>query len=101
MTAIQPTKVLIVLLASYPLWIGVISLAVTWSEGASVTAGWIVAGSLVLALLAWLAVMSHEIRHALDPARMRISVDSPLWRKRFRCFSSEIKDPPTLVGRRV
>ena len=72
MTAIQPTKVLIVLLASYPLWIGVISLAVTWSAGASVTAGWIVAGSLVLALLAWLAVMSHEIRHAIE---LRMAVD--------------------------
>jgi hypothetical protein len=44
----------------------VISLAVTWSAGTSVTGGWIVAGSLVLALLVWLAVMSHEIRHAIE-----------------------------------
>jgi hypothetical protein len=50
----------------------VISLAVTWSAGTSVTGGWIVAGSLVLALLVWLAVMSHEIRHAIE---LRMAVD--------------------------
>ncbi len=66
MTAIQPTKVLIVLLASCLFWIGVISLAVMWFAGTSVTAGWIVAGTLVLALLVWLAVMSYEIRHAIE-----------------------------------
>lgn len=72
MTAILPSKVLIVLLASCLFWIGGISLAVMWFAGTSVTTGWIVAGSLVLALLVWLAVMSHEIRHAIE---LRMAVD--------------------------
>jgi membrane protein YdbS with pleckstrin-like domain len=72
MNTIQPSKVLIVLLASCLFWIGGISLAVMWFAGSSVTAGWIVAGALVLAVLVWLAVMSHEIRHAME---LRIAVD--------------------------
>jgi membrane protein YdbS with pleckstrin-like domain len=72
MNTIQPSKVLIVLLASCLFWIGGISLAVMWFAGTSVTTGWIVAGALVLALLVWLAVMSHEIRHAME---LRIAVD--------------------------
>lgn len=74
MTSIQPSKVLIVLLASCLFWIGGISLAVMWLAGTSVTTGWIVAGALVLALLVWLAVMSHEIRHAIE---LRTAGDQP------------------------
>ena len=66
MTSIQLSKVLIVLLASCLFWIGGISLAVMWLAGTSVTTGWIIAGALILALLVWLAVMSHEIRHAIE-----------------------------------
>jgi hypothetical protein len=66
MRSIPLSKVLIVLLASCVFWIGGISLAVMWFAGTSMTTGWIVAGALVLALLLWLAVMSHEIRHAIE-----------------------------------
>ena len=69
---IQPSKVLIVLLASCLFWAGGISLAVMWFAGTSVTTGWIVVGALVLAVLVWLAVMSHEIRHAIA---LRMAVD--------------------------
>ncbi len=72
MNPILPSKVLIVLLASCLLWVGGISLAVMWFAGTSVTIGWIVAGALVLALLVWLAVMFHEIRHAVE---LRATVD--------------------------
>jgi hypothetical protein len=72
MNSIQPSKVLIVLLASCLFWAGGISLVVMWFAGTTVTTGWIVAGALVLALLVWLAVMSHEIRHAIE---LRAAVD--------------------------
>ena len=54
---IQPSKVLIVLLASCLFWAGGISLAVMWFAGTSVTTGWIVVGALVLAVLVWLAAL--------------------------------------------
>jgi hypothetical protein len=66
MNTILPSKVLIVLLASCLFWAGGISLAVMWFAGTPMTIGWIMAGALVLALLVWLAVMSHEIRHAME-----------------------------------
>ena len=72
MTAFLPSKVMIVLLASCLFWIGGISLAVMWFAGTSVTAVWIVAGALALAVLVWLTVMSHEIRHAIE---LRTAVD--------------------------
>lgn len=64
MTSFIPSKILILLVAACLVWVGIISLAVAVFSG-SVSFGWVVAGAIVLAVMAWLLVMAREIRGAV------------------------------------
>ncbi|RYD24048.1 MAG: hypothetical protein EOP88_01805 [Verrucomicrobiaceae bacterium] len=64
MTSFAPSKILILLVAACLVWVGIISLAVAVFSG-SVSSGWVVAGAVVLAIMAWVLVMAREIRDAV------------------------------------
>jgi membrane protein implicated in regulation of membrane protease activity len=64
MTSFVPSKILILLVAACLVWVGIISLAVAVFSG-SVSSGWVVAGAIVLAVMAWVLVMAREIRGAV------------------------------------
>lgn len=65
MTSFAPSKILILLVAACLVWIGIISLAVLAFSGMAVSSGWIVAGALAFAVVAWVLVMAREIRSAV------------------------------------
>ncbi len=65
-SSFQPSRILILLLASCFIWIGAIALAIVCFMGTSVTTGCIIAGGLVIALAVWVIVMAGEIRHAVN-----------------------------------
>lgn len=65
MTSFAPSKILILLVAACLVWIGIISLGVLVFSGMAVSSGWIVAGAMVLAVMAWVLVMAREIRGAV------------------------------------
>ncbi len=56
---------LILLVAACLVWIGLLSLAFVIFSGTAVSAGWIVAGALVSAVVVWVLVMLREIRNAI------------------------------------
>ena len=55
---------LILLTATCLLWVGFLSLAFLFLLGLGLSAGWIIAGSMVLALAAWALLMASELRQA-------------------------------------
>lgn len=61
-----PSKVFVLLAAACLGWIGLLSLAFVFFMGTGVSAGWIFAGALVLALAIWAVVMFGEFRRAID-----------------------------------
>lgn len=61
---------LILLAAACLAWIGILSLAFMAFLGTGVSAGWIFAGALLLALAVWVVVMFREFKQAI---RMRES----------------------------
>lgn len=64
--SLQPSKVLILLVASCLMWIGLLSLAVAFFLGATGGTVWIVAGALLIAFCLGVAVMVNEFRCAID-----------------------------------
>lgn len=64
-TSFLPSKILILLVAACLVWIGILSLAFLAFSGMAVSSGWIVAGALFFAVLAWILVMFREIRGAV------------------------------------
>ncbi|MEO5716689.1 MAG: hypothetical protein ABIT37_24635 [Luteolibacter sp.] len=65
-SSFQPSRILILLLASCFIWIGAIALAIVCFMGTTVTTGWIIAGALLVALAVWVIVMAGEIRNAVN-----------------------------------
>ncbi len=57
---------LILLMAACLTWVGILSLASVMMSWLAYTTGWIVAGGLVCAVIAWLLVMVREIRDAVE-----------------------------------
>jgi|GEM_PF-4169441 len=110
-SSFQPSRILILLLASCFIWIGAIALAIVCFMGTSVTTGWIIAGGLVVALAVWVIVMAGEIRNAVvhsdhfEPERT-VPVPTPA-EKRGLFVSSTFGMPtaraekPAVYGRRV
>ena len=62
----MPPKMLILLLAACLVWIVVLSIAFLAMSGTAASTGFIVAGSLVGAAVAWVLVMIREIRDAIQ-----------------------------------
>ncbi len=60
---------LILLGATCLAWIGILSLAFMSFMGTDVTAGWIFAGVLFVALVVWIMVMAGEFRSAMETPR--------------------------------
>lgn len=56
---------LILLVAACLVWIGILSLAFLAFSGMSFSSGWIVAGALFFAVMAWVVVMFREFRGAI------------------------------------
>lgn len=69
---ILPSKVLILLAATCLGWIGLLTLAFVSWIGTNVTAGWIFAGILFLALVVWIVVMAGEFRSAMEAPRLHM-----------------------------
>lgn len=65
-TSLLPFKVLILLVAACLAWIGLLSAAFLMLGGTTVATGWIVAGALALAALAWILVMFREIQNSVQ-----------------------------------
>lgn len=64
-TSFLPSKTLILLVAACLVWIGILSVAFLAFSGMSLSSGWIVAGALFFAVVAWVLVMFREIRGAI------------------------------------
>lgn len=64
-TPFLPSKTLILLVAACLVWIGILSVAFLAFSGMSVSSGWIVAGALLFAVVAWVLVMFREVRGAI------------------------------------
>ncbi|WP_348216546.1 hypothetical protein [Luteolibacter sp.] len=56
---------LILLVAACLVWVGLLSLAYVLLSGTTISSGWIVAGALVFAVIAWVLVMIREIRDSI------------------------------------
>jgi len=110
-SSFQPSRTLILLLASCFIWIGAIALAIVCFMGTSVSTGWIIAGGLVVALAIWVIVMAGEIRNAVnhsDHFEPERTVPEPTAAEEsglFMASGSELKFPraekPVIHGRRV
>lgn len=61
-----PSKLLILLVAACLSWIGLLSLAFVCFFGTGLSAGWIFAGALILALMVWFVLMFSEFRQAIE-----------------------------------
>ena len=59
-----------VLVAACLVWVGGISLAITYFLGLSWNAGWWIAGSLGVSFSIAVTVILHEMRHAVDLSEM-------------------------------
>lgn len=64
--SLLPSKVFVLLAAACLGWIGLLSLAFMLFMSTGVSAGWIFAGALVLALGIWVVVMFGEFRRAIE-----------------------------------
>lgn len=62
----QPSKVLILLVASSLLWIALLALGAAFFFGTTAGTAWIVAGALLIALGLGVTVMVNEVRNAID-----------------------------------
>ncbi|RYD31908.1 MAG: hypothetical protein EOP85_22275, partial [Verrucomicrobiaceae bacterium] len=56
---------MILLVAACLVWIGIISVAVLIFSGMSISTGWLIAGALFCAVMAWVLIMAREIRDAI------------------------------------
>lgn len=61
-----PSKVLILLVAACLVWVGLLSLAFVALSGTTASTGFILAGALVGAVVAWVLVMIREIKDSLQ-----------------------------------
>lgn len=61
-----PSKVLILLVAACLVWVGLLSLAFVVLSGTVASTGFMVAGALVCAVVAWVLVMIREIRDSSE-----------------------------------
>jgi hypothetical protein len=61
-----PSKILILLVAACLSWIGLLSLAFVCFFGNGISAGWIFAGTLIVALMVWFILMFNEFRQAIE-----------------------------------
>jgi hypothetical protein len=75
-SSFQPSKALILLVASCLVWVLGISTALVFFFGSDAKLGWILAGSLVFSAMVWLLVMAREIRQAIDLSEYHIAGDS-------------------------
>jgi len=75
-SSFQPSKALILLVASCLVWVLGISTALVFFFGSDAKLGWILAGSLVLSAMVWLLVMAREIRQAIDLSGYYVPGDS-------------------------
>ena len=64
--SLKPSKLLIVLVASSLAWIGVLTLATVTFSGIAVSTGWLIAGAMLLALMAMVLVIFKEVRRAIE-----------------------------------
>ena len=64
--SLKPSKLLILLVASSLAWIGVLTLAAVELFGIEVSTGWIIAGAMMLGLVAMVLVIFKEVRRAIE-----------------------------------
>lgn len=57
---------MILLAAACLVWIALLSLGIVWLMGMGISAGWIIAGALLFALVVWIVVMAGEFHNAID-----------------------------------
>ena len=62
----MPSKVLILLVAACLVWVGLLSMAFMALSGTAASTGFIVAGALVFAVVAWVLVMVREFRDSVQ-----------------------------------
>ena len=92
----HPSKIFIVLAASCLAWVGVISMGVVFLTGISLSAGWIIAGTLLFAVAVWVVVMIKEIRDAI------VLPDTSVWGERGKGIAGKSTDirPRTMSSAR-
>ncbi len=56
---------LILLVAACLVWVGILSLAYVVLSGSAISTGWLVAGALMFAIVAWVLVMFREIQDSI------------------------------------